>query len=120
MRTQLESLANEILLNLFEFIPPLYLFHAFCGVNSRFNTLIFVRFRKYHFDFRSISKKDFNIICRIYLPLIIDQMISFRFSDDDYTPRQSINFLSHNLNISQFKYLRSLTFQCFQFHPKML
>jgi hypothetical protein len=101
MQTQLESLANETLLTLWEFIPPLDLFRAFSGLNSRLNNLIFVGFRVYRFDFRSISKEDLNIICRIYFPLIIDQIISLRFSDDDDTPRQSADFLSYNFNLIQ-------------------
>ncbi len=119
MQTQLESLANEILLNLFEFIPPLDLFHTFSGLNSRLNSLIFVCFRNYRFDFRSISKQDFEIICRVYLPLINDQIIYLRFSDDDDTPTQSIDFLSHKIKLSQLTYLRSLTFHCIRSHPNV-
>ncbi len=119
MKTQLESLPNEILLNLFEFVPPLDLFRTFSGLNSRLNSLTFVRFRNYRFDFRSISKQDFEIICRVYLPLINDQIIYLRFSDDDDTPTQSIDFLSHKIKLSQLTYLGSLTFHCIRFHPNV-
>ena len=119
MPTQLESLANEILLDLFELIPPLDLFRVFYSLNTRLNILILFHSQNYRIDFRSISNEDFNIICRDYLPLIINRIIYFRFSDDDDTPRQSIDFLSYNFKLSQSKFLRSLTFHCMHFDSKM-
>ncbi|CAF4764839.1 unnamed protein product [Rotaria sp. Silwood1] len=119
MQTQLESLANETLLDLFEFVSPLDLFRAFYGLNYRLNTLILGHFRTYRFDFRSISREDFDVICRVYFPLIIDRIIYLRLSDDGDTPRQSFDFFVRNFNLNRFTYLQFLTFYSIDSHPKL-
>ncbi|CAF1428295.1 unnamed protein product [Rotaria sordida] len=110
----LESLANELLLYLFEFLDGIHLFRAFHNLNSRFNHLLFIHFRAYRFDFRSISKYEFDIICQYYLPSIIDQIISLTISDDDETPNQSEIFLSYNFTLDKFIHLQSLTLYSIQ------
>jgi hypothetical protein len=108
-KMNLESLANEILLDLFEFFHTVDVFHIFHGLNSRFNTLLFVHYRRFHLDFRSISRNDFDLICGQYLPSIADRIVSLCLSDDDDTPQQTDLFRSRNLNFLQFIHLRSLS-----------
>jgi len=105
----LESLANEMLLELFEFFDTVDLLHAFHGLNSRFDTLLFVHFRHFHLDFRSVSKNDFDLVCRQYLPSIDDRIVSLCLSDDDDTPQQTDLFLSQSLHFLQFIHLRSVS-----------
>ncbi|CAF1511023.1 unnamed protein product [Adineta steineri] len=82
----LECLANEILIDLFEYFKIEDLFHTFYNVNYRFNILLLKYFHSYHLDFQSVSKSNLHVICTKYLPLIRNQIISLRFSDDDNTP----------------------------------
>jgi hypothetical protein len=49
--THLESLGNELLLDLFEFFDTIQLFRAFHGLNSRFDNLLFNHFQAYRLDF---------------------------------------------------------------------
>ncbi|CAF1463421.1 unnamed protein product [Adineta steineri] len=119
MTTQFESLSNEILFNIFEHISLLDFFRIFYSINIRFNNLILDRYQNYSLDFRSLRKKDLYTICHDYLPLIINQIIYLRLSDDDDTPKQSIDFLSYNIKLHQFKTLRSLTFFHIIFDLKM-
>ncbi len=106
---KLESLANELLLNLFEYFNPIHLFYAFHGLNSRIDNLLFDNYRVYHVDFQSVSKHDFDIFCQRYLPLIVNQVASLRLSDDEETPDLSNHFLRHRLNLNKFTHLKSLT-----------
>jgi len=105
----LESLANELLLYLFEYFNDVHLIRAFYGLNSRFNHLLYSNLRTYHFDFRSIYKKDFYFICQEYIPLIIDRIISLHLSDADDTPNQLDLFLSFIPSFHQFIQLKSLS-----------
>ncbi|CAF4027271.1 unnamed protein product [Rotaria sp. Silwood1] len=105
----LELLPNELLLQLFEYLPVVDLFRAFLHLNSRFNNLLFNQFRKYRLNFQSTYKQDFDIICRRYLPSIIDRTISLCLSDDDKTPDQSNCFVSYNLALCDFRHLQSLS-----------
>ncbi|CAF2718728.1 unnamed protein product [Rotaria sp. Silwood2] len=109
-----KSLANELLLYLFEFLDGIPLLRIFHGLNSRFNHLLFIHFRAYRFDFRSISKYEFDIICRNYLPSITDQIISLTISDDDETPNLSEIFLSYNFTLDKFTHLQSLSLYSIQ------
>ena len=104
-----ETLANELLLELFEYLNAVHLFRAFHDLNSRINTLLFCRFQLYHLDFQSISKRNFDLICHEQLPFILDQTISLRLSDDDETPTLSNIFLSFGFTLDQFTRLKSLT-----------
>jgi hypothetical protein len=104
-----EELPNELLLSLFQFLNTINLFHAFNGLNSRFNNLLFSYDQKYHLDFRSISKHDFEIVCQDYLPYMMGQIISLHLSDEDETPMLSNLFLSHGFTLNQFNYLQILS-----------
>ncbi len=66
----LESLANELLLDIFEYLPAVPLLRSFHGLNARFDKLIFTHFRTFRLDFRAASKRDVDIVCQVNLPLI--------------------------------------------------
>ncbi|CAM4830929.1 unnamed protein product [Rotaria magnacalcarata] len=85
-KTTLESLSNELLLDLFELFDVVNLLRAFSGLNTRFNSLLYTDVRSYRVDLRSISKEDFNILYPAYLPLISNRIIYLRLSDDEDTP----------------------------------
>ncbi|CAF1357311.1 unnamed protein product [Adineta ricciae] len=105
----LESLANELLLDLFDYFNIIELFRSFSGLNIRFNNLLFKHYRSHHIDLRSITKQNFDEICRKYLPEMTDRVISLYLSDDDETPYQLTSFLSYNLKISDFHRLKRLS-----------
>ncbi|CAF1269903.1 unnamed protein product [Rotaria sordida] len=105
----LESFSNELLLDLFEYLPVVYLLRAFNDLNFRFNNLILIHFQRFDLNFRSISQYDFKIICRQYLPAIADCISFLTLSNDDDTPQQIDLFLEHGLIISQFINLKSLS-----------
>ncbi|CAF5005195.1 unnamed protein product [Rotaria sp. Silwood1] len=106
---KLEDLANEILLDLFELLDDIQLLHAFNGLNSRFNMLLFTRFQTYHLDFRSISKHNFSIVCQQYLPTIIDQVIALHLSNNNETPNLLQLFLSYGFTLNRFNHLQMLS-----------
>ncbi|CAF1338382.1 unnamed protein product [Rotaria sordida] len=108
---QLESLSNEVFHDLFEFLDPIQLIHAFEGLNTRFDQLLFIYFRSYRLDFRSISKLNFHLMCEQYLPLIIDHISSLCLSDDDETPQLSEHLIPYNLTLDEFTHLKSLLLQ---------
>ncbi|CAF3722338.1 unnamed protein product [Rotaria sp. Silwood1] len=107
---KLESLPNELLLDLFKYFSTVQLLRAFHDLNSRFNHLLFVLCFDYHLDFRSISQRTFEILCQQHLPLIINRVSSLRLSDDDDDSPQQIDFFfSHGMILRQFIHLRALT-----------
>ncbi|CAF5155701.1 unnamed protein product, partial [Rotaria magnacalcarata] len=107
--TTLESLSNELLLDLFELFDVVNLLRAFSGLNTRFNSLLYTDVRSYRVDLRSISKEDFTILYPAYLPLISNRIIYLRLSDDEDTPCQCVYFQSTGFTLSRFDNLRSLT-----------
>ncbi len=110
MKMKLESLPNELLIELFDYINDIQLLRQFYNLNYRFNRLLFIHSRKFHLNFRSITKKDFDFICRQSLPKILHQIISLDLSDDDDTPYQIKQFLSYNFHLHQFIHLQTLSF----------
>src|ERR1700722_3644762 len=104
----LESLANELFIDLFEFLSSDHLLHAFHGLNSRFDSLLLGHFRTHGLDFRSISKHAFNTICR-HLSSISNQITSLYLSEKDDTPGQIDEFYAHGLTLRQFTHLQSLS-----------
>jgi hypothetical protein len=105
----LESLANELLLDIFEYLPAVPLLRSFHGLNARFDKLIFTHFRTYRLDFRAASKQDVDIVCQVNLPLITNRIISIGLSDDDETPQQIQLFRSSGWHLNRFSHLRSLS-----------
>jgi hypothetical protein len=109
MQMSFELLPNEILLDLFDYFDGIDLFHAFYGLNFRFNYLLDKQYRAFRFDFKSRSKRQFDMICQQQLPKIADRVISLNLSNDDDTPKQVDLFISYIPSIDQFIHLRSLS-----------
>ena len=107
--TKLETLPNELLLNLFGYLSAGHLLNAFHRLNSHFESLIFTHLQACHLDFRRISKGDSKMICRRYLPLIRNRIISLRLSDDNLNAKQTNLLTSKDLVLHQFHHLRSLS-----------
>ena len=105
----LESLANEVLLDIFESLSVVDLLYGFYALNSRLNRLISEHLRSFGLDFRSISQSKFNQICRQSLPRIIDDVRFLRLSNDDETPQQIDLFLQYGFSLRQFSQLQSLS-----------
>ncbi|CAF1200181.1 unnamed protein product [Rotaria sordida] len=105
---QLESLANELLLDLFEFFDTTHLLQAFIGLNSRFNKLLNYHFQVHQLNLKSLSKEIFDNISEKLLPLIIDQVISLRLSSDE-TPGLPELLLSRGFTLNRFICLQSLS-----------
>ncbi|CAF3349212.1 unnamed protein product [Rotaria socialis] len=105
---QLESLANELLLDLFEFFTTAHLLQAFVGLNSRFNELLYHHIRTHPLDLRSLSKQNFDIISKQYLPLTIGHITSFCVSSDE-SPGLSELLLSRGFTLDRFICLQSLS-----------
>ncbi|CAF5031067.1 unnamed protein product, partial [Rotaria sp. Silwood1] len=80
-----ESLANELLLYMFEFLSTHHLIDAFHGLNSRFNCLLFHHFTVIGIDFRSLHADKFVTICQEYVP---------RFFEDDNMTEEVDELLS--------------------------
>ncbi|CAF1359005.1 unnamed protein product [Rotaria sp. Silwood1] len=108
----LELLANELLLDLFEYFNAHHLLLAFYGLNTRFDQLLFIQLQKYYLDFRFISKNDFEYFCQQYLASINNRIISLHLSDDVETPNLPQLFLSHGYHMNQFIHLKSLSIDC--------
>ncbi|CAF0847749.1 unnamed protein product [Adineta steineri] len=104
-----ELLANELILDIFEYLNSTQLLRAYHGLNIRLNNLLYLHFQNYSLDFRSVIKKDFNDICQNILPLLTHQITSIHLSNDDDTPDQPNLFLSFGFHFRQFSNLQSLS-----------
>jgi hypothetical protein len=105
----LETLANELLLEVFEFLTTNDRLHAFHNLNHRFSSLLSISFQTINLDMRSMSKCNFSIIYRHYLPAIVDQVVSLRLTGSADGPPQTEFFVFSDLVIRQFYCLRSLS-----------
>lgn len=105
-----ESLANELILDLFEYFDGFHVLRTFYGLNSRLNQLLCYHFGLYVFNLQSMSRSNFDLICREYFPLISNRVISLQLSNDDETPNLLHKFLSrHRFRFDQFTSLKSLS-----------
>jgi hypothetical protein len=102
-----ELLPNEILLDLFDYFDSTDLFFTFHGLNSRFNYLIYNQNQFYRFNFKWVSKRNFDRICQQHIPGIADRVIALQLSDHKYTPNQITLFFSY---IPSFKHFTRLQF----------
>lgn len=107
---RLESLANELLLDSFEYLTTKEILRAFHNLNRRFNTLLTDAFKNMGFDFRSLSKRDVNVICQTYLPLTIDRTRSLRLIDTNSEQSQTYLIPFNNIALPRFRSLQSLSF----------
>ena len=104
-----ESLANELLLGVFEYSSSIDLIRAFSNLNSRFNALLLIHFQTFPLDFRSISRNDLHLICQDYLPHRTDHIQSLILSNNDDTPNAIELFFENIQTLRSFQSLRSLT-----------
>lgn len=105
----IEFLANELLLDIFEYFNAIEILHSFHQLNIRFNTLIYIHLQKCPLDFRSIYKQDFDNICQNHLPFITNYIISLHLSNEDDTPNQLNLFFLYNYDFKKFINLQSLS-----------
>ncbi len=105
--TQENTMNLELLPN--EIFYSTKLLHAFYGLNSRFNLLLYKQFRFFRFRFHHISKRQFDLICQQHLPYITDQIIALELINDNETPNQIDLFCSYRRSFGQFTHLRTLT-----------
>lgn len=105
----LECLANELLLDLFEYLSSIDLLRAFYALNTRFNDLILLHFQRHALNFQSISKHHFQWICENPLRTINDNILAIRLSDDDDTPQQINLFFTYKFSLQHFIHLQSLS-----------
>ena len=104
----LENLANELLFDLFQYFDSIHLIYAFCGLNSRFNNLLFIHFQTHSLDFRSVSKHHFENISQEHILSIANQIVSLGLFSNDETPTIALYF-SRYFMLKQFNYLQSLS-----------
>ena len=105
----LESLPNEILLEIFEYLTGLKSFFKDFMVSMvaliAFFTIIF---RSYRLYFSSCLKHQFDMICQQHLPFLADRVIALDLSDCHDTPGQIDLFFSYIPSLSPFIRLRTL------------
>ncbi|CAF1582188.1 unnamed protein product [Adineta ricciae] len=105
----LEILPNELFLKLFDYLTILDVFQAFENLNFRFQSLILIYCRDIRLNFQGISKTNFDIICRKYLPIFAKQIRSLQLANDDDTPQQIPLFISYGFHLQNFTYLQTLS-----------
>ncbi|CAF4281581.1 unnamed protein product, partial [Rotaria sordida] len=103
-----ESLANELILDLFEYLSFCDLIHGFNSLNYRIDNILFDYFHIHGVDLRSISKREFNIICG-HLSSISNKINSLSLSENDDTPGEIYQFYYYGFNLRQFVYLQRLS-----------
>ena len=120
---KLESLPNEILLDVFSYFNGTDLLRAFYGLNIRLNLLLSKQFYSYSFQFNYVSKRHFDQICQQHLPLIANRVVNLQLSNSRETPEQMNLFFTYIPSLKSFIYLQSLTIfnlQSYQILVKLL
>lgn len=107
--TMLESLPNELLLTVFQYLDLIQLIRAFHNLNNRFHQLVSVTIGNAYLDCRSLSKNDFEWFAQHHIASIDARVTSWRFSDDLETPDFSEHFLSIGHPINRMQCLKSLS-----------
>lgn len=104
----LESLPNEIVIQCFQYLHYLEIFHAFERLNSRFDQLI--GNIHFHLDFQHGKKSIFDQFCRRLLrdPSMKTQIFSLKLSNENDTCGQISAFFRH-FSLEKFTRLHSLT-----------
>lgn len=93
----LESMPDEILLEIFDYIPGYDIIDSFYNLNQRFNSIISsIRF---HLDLSSVQQKTFLYICHYILPKFNQQIYSIKLSN-----KQTIDGINYYLE--QCKYFQ--------------
>lgn len=105
---KLEVLANELLLDLFEFLNTGELIRTFAGLNARFSQLLAYHLCLQRVDFRSLPEDDFDLVFQRFLPSAIDRIQSLRLSNEE-TPNLAELFFTRGFTFDRFVHLQSLT-----------
>ena len=88
---------------IFNYLWAHEILYSFLNISNYLNSIL-LSYKKYMINFESISKSNFDFICRYMRP---EQVISLILSDKHDTPNQSELFESL-FSIEQFTHLRSL------------
>lgn len=108
--TTFECCANEILLEIFDYVDLTSLFDGFHCLNQRFNDLIQLHLQlNGNVDLRGLSKTHLKIICEKYLPRIQDRVQSVHLSNAMETPAQIEYFLHYGFSQQNWIHLRSMS-----------
>ncbi|CAF1166551.1 unnamed protein product [Adineta steineri] len=107
----IESLANEILLDLFDYFDGIDLFHTFYRLNTRFNLLISKQYLLHWFTFCGIKKSQFDELCQQHIPRLTNRVYGLSCAEYDRTPGQIDLFFTYIPSFEQFSGLRSLSLQ---------
>ncbi len=99
-----DTLPVEIIHRIFDNLDIQTIFFSLRYVCRRFYSIVH-SYRSYHFNFESISKSKFHLICRL---IPFEHVVSLTLSDKDKTHGQIQLFLSL-FDLNQFIRLRSLT-----------
>ena len=102
----LSTLPVEILYQILDYLDTETILLSVRYVTKTFY-LISNSFNRYHIDFSVLSKRYFDIICRLIDP---ENIVSIVLSDEDTTPGQ-INLFLTRFRIHHFPHLHSLTFR---------
>ncbi|CAF1466624.1 unnamed protein product [Adineta steineri] len=98
----IESLANEILLDVFDYFDGIDLFHTFYGLNTRFNFLICKQYLLHWFTFCGIKKSQFDELCQQHIPRLTNRVYGLSFTEYDRTPGQIDLFFTYIPSFEQF------------------
>ncbi|CAF0741564.1 unnamed protein product [Adineta ricciae] len=109
----LEQLANELLLEVFDYLDCLTIFRAFYGLNYRFNQLIILQIQKFDLDFRLVPKCSFDLFCQQHLPLLKTRIVSLHLSNEINIPELPDSFRSYGHRMNQFIILKFLSISCY-------
>ncbi|CAF1577538.1 unnamed protein product [Adineta steineri] len=96
-RMNLESMPDEILLEIFDYIPGCDLIYSFYNLNRRFNSII--HGIRLNLDLSYVQQKTFLYICHYILPEFYQQIYSIKLSN-----KQTIDGINYYLE--QSKYLQ--------------
>lgn len=103
-RCLLDCFPVEILHTIFSYILAHEILLSFSNISPYLDAIL-LAYSDYRWDFTSILKDDFDLVCQRIRP---DQVTSLVLTDGDDTPGQSKLFLSR-FQMEQFTRLRSLT-----------
>ncbi|CAF3866220.1 unnamed protein product [Rotaria magnacalcarata] len=98
--SKFDILPNEVLLEIFEYLPPVYTFETFYFLNKRYNSLLLsIRLRV---DLFNVSKQIFEYYNYFLFPVVSHCVVSLRCED-------VFDRLNHHINLSNFISLEYLT-----------
>jgi hypothetical protein len=93
--SRFESLPNETIIEIFEFLDGAHLHRAFHNLNTRFNSLLFDSVPNYRFNLRCINKREFDMLCSQTFMIVIDRIVSLSFLENDESPNMLAYFFAH-------------------------